>query len=40
MESEVRTAGGRFEGEVGCLVDVEVRNAKIEVSDCKEKKYQ
>ena len=38
LESEGRTAGGRFEGEgVRCLADVEVRNAKTEVCDCKEK---
>jgi hypothetical protein len=40
-ESEGRRAGGRFEGEgLRCLADVKVRNADIEVRDCKEKKYQ
>jgi hypothetical protein len=40
-ESEGRRAGGRFEGEgLQYLADVKVRNAKTEVCDCKEKKYQ
>jgi hypothetical protein len=38
LESEGRRTGGRFEGEgVRWLADVEVRNAKTEVCDCKEK---
>jgi hypothetical protein len=38
LESEGRRAGGRFEGEgVRCLADVEVRNTKTEMCDCKEK---
>jgi len=41
LESEGRRAGGRFEGEgVRCSADVEIRNAKNEVCDSKEKNYQ